>query len=266
LEHAGELIDYMALHWYVGNDAQRGYRDDDFASYMAVSELLEDRLSSYEGLIRALMLDNKLKKPIHIAVDEWNVWYRVHNEGKLEEIYNLEDALMTGIQLNSFIRHASSVKVANIAQIVNVIAPVMTRPDGMYLQTIFYPFEVYSQTAGDTALDVFWTGDTFSTPEHEAVRFLDVSATLDTKGKKLALYVVNRSLDQAIETEVSVLEGQFSGGGKAHIINGADIKTVNSFDAPDGVTTREESLSASGSSTTYTFEPHSVTALVFDLG
>ncbi len=67
---AGGLIDYMALHWYVGNDALRGYRDGDFASYMALSELLEDRLGSYEGLIRALMLDNKLKKPVYIVADE----------------------------------------------------------------------------------------------------------------------------------------------------------------------------------------------------
>ncbi len=264
--NVGNLIDYMALHWYVGNDELRGYRDDDFASYMAVSELLEDRLSGYEGLVRGLMLDNRLTKPIYLAVDEWNVWYRTGNVEKLEEVYNLEDALMTGIQLNAFIRHAKSVKFANIAQIVNVIAPIMTHPDGMFLQTIFYPFEVYSQTAGDTALDVHWTGDTFSTPEHEAVRFLDVTATLDTQGKKLAVYVVNRSPDAEIETQIDVLEGQFSGQGKAFVINGADIKTTNSFDATDGVTTREDALSASGTSTTYSFEPHSVTALVFELG
>lgn len=266
LEQAGNLIDYMALHWYVGNNVERGYRESDFASYMAVSELLEDRLTSYEGLIRALMLDNRLTKPIYLAVDEWNVWYRTGNDEKLEEVYNLEDALMTGIQLNAFIRHAGSVKFANIAQIVNVIAPVMTRPDGLFLQTIFHPFEVYSQTAGDTALDVHWSGDTFSTPEHDAVRFLDVAATLDTANKKLSLFVVNRSPDAEIETEISVLEGQFSGSGRAHVINGADVQTVNSFDVPDAVTTREAALSASGSKTTYAFEPHSVTVLVFDLG
>ena len=265
LEQAGNLIDYMALHWYVGNDSQRGYRDDDFASYMALSELLEDRLSSYEGLIRALRLDNKLQNPVHIAVDEWNVWYRTGNKEKLEEVYNLEDALMTGLQLNAFIRHADSVKFANIAQVVNVIAPILTRPDGLVLQTIFYPFEVYSRTAGDTALDVRWSGDTFSTPEHEAVRFLDVSATLDAAAKKLSVYVVNRSPDAEVEASVELLEGQFAGNGQVFVINGADVKTTNTFDAPDGVTTREDTLQAGGAAATYTFEPHSVTALVFDL-
>ena len=267
LEQAGNLVDYLALHWYVGNDADRGYRNDDFASYMAVSEILEDRLGSFEGLVRALRFSNKLENPIYLAVDEWNVWYRSggDDEAQLEEAYNLEDALVTGLQLNAFIRHAGSVKFANIAQIVNVIAPILTRPDGLMLQTIFYPFELYSRTAGDTALAVLWSGDTFSTPEHEALRLLDVSATLDTAAKKVSVFVVNRSPDQEIETEVKLSEGQFAGSGQAFVINGADIKTMNTFDAPDGVTTREDTLQANGTAATYTFEPHSVTALVFDL-
>ena len=267
LEQAGNLVDYLALHWYVGNDADRGYRNDDFASYMAVSEILEDRLSSFEGLVRALRFSNKLENPIYLAVDEWNVWYRSggDDEAQLEEVYNLEDALVTGLQLNAFIRHAGSVKFANIAQIVNVIAPILTRPDGLMLQTIFYPFELYSRTAGDTALAVLWSGDTFSTPEHEALRLLDVSATLDTAAKKVSVFVVNRSPDQEIETEVKLSEGQFAGSGQAFVINGADIKTINTFDAPDGVTIREDTLQANGTAATYTFEPHSVTALVFDL-
>ena len=267
LEQAGNLIDYMALHWYVGNDKDRGYRSDDFASYMAVSEILEDRLGSFEGLVRALRFSNKLQNPIYLAVDEWNVWYRSsgEDEDQLEEVYNLEDALVTGLQLNAFIRHAGSVKFANIAQIVNVIAPILTRPDGLVLQTIFYPFELYSRTAGDTALEVFWSGDTFSTPEHPALRFLDVTATLDTAAKKVSVFVVNRSQDKEIETEVKLAEGQFAGSGQAFVINGSDVKTTNTFDAPDGVTTREDTLQASGSAATYAFEPHSVTALVFDL-
>ena len=146
-----------------------------------------------------------------------------------------------------------------------MIAPILTRPEGLVLQTIFYPFEVYSRTAGDTALDVYWSGDTFSTPEHEAVRFLDVSATLDAAAKKVSVFVVNRSQDRELETEVKLLEGQFAGTGQAFVVNGADIKTTNTFDAPDGVTTREDALQARGASATYTFEPHSVTALVLDL-
>lgn len=254
LEEAGGLIDYMALHWYVGN------RDDDYAAYMAISELLEARLSAYEGLIRALRLDNNLERPIALAVDEWNVWYRTHNETKLEEVYNLEDALVVALQLNAFIRHAHSVKMANIAQIVNVIAPIFTRPEGLVLQSIFYPFELYSHHAGNTSLDVFWEGDTFESGGHAGVRVLDVSATLDDK--QLALFVVNRSRTEPAETTLSLTQGTFQGKASAYVVNAPDVKAENTFDTPDNVNVREASLKADGRDLSYSFEPHSVTVLL----
>lgn len=265
LEQAGKHIDYMALHWYVGNDSKRGFADDDFESYMAISELLEDRLTAYEGLIRALRLENRLEHDIPISVDEWNVWYRVQNEGKLEEIYNLEDALVVGMHFNAFIRHAQSVKMANIAQIVNVIAPIFTSPEGLVLQTTFHPFEVYSQTCGDTALDVHWSGDTFESAAKGALRVLDISATLAKRDKKLTVYVVNRSRNRESEAEIRLTDARFAGPVEAHVVNGPDIKATNTFDDPNNVSTRRGSLTAAGQTFTHMFEPHSVTALVFDL-
>lgn len=266
IEQAGEHIDYMALHWYVGNSTKRGFADDDFESYMAISELLEDRLSAYEGLVRALRLENRIEHEIPLAIDEWNVWYRVHNEGKLEEIYNLEDALVVGMHFNAFIRHAATVKMANIAQIVNVIAPIFTKPDGLVLQSTFYPFELYSQTCGDTALDVHWSGDTFESEAKGALRILDVAATLDSDAKQLAVYVVNRSRASAAETTIRLDEGSFAGSVRASVVNGPDIKATNTFEHASEVGTQHSDLQASGTEFTYTFEPHSVTALVFDLG
>jgi alpha-N-arabinofuranosidase len=265
LEQAGNLVDYLAIHWYVGNDAKRGYREDDFASYMALSELLDERLSAYEGLIRALRLAHRLQNPIAIAVDEWNVWYRTSNAEKLEEHYNLEDALMTALQLNSFIRHADTVKMANIAQIVNVIAPILTKGDDMLLQTIFYPFELYSRTCGDLALDITWVGETFSTPEHSAVRFLDVTATLDSSDKRLVLCVVNRSEDREMETCIELTGACLSGSGRASVINGPGIKAENTFERPEEVGVREFSLELQGTSATVALEPHSVTVLELEL-
>jgi alpha-N-arabinofuranosidase len=265
------LIDYIAIHWYVGNDSKRGFADDDFASYMAISERLEDFLSATEGIIRAMSAALRLKQDIPIAVDEWNVWYRVHNEGKLEEIYNLEDALVVAMHFNAFIRHAKTVKMANIAQVVNVIAPIFTKPDGMVLQTTFYPFEVYAQTCGSTALDVHWSGDTFSAAGKNGnrsltgLRTLDVSATLDETKKKLAVYLINRSESKHQEATVELTRGAFAGAVVRHLVNGPDIKAVNSFASPDTVTTQTDPLSASGKSFTVTLEPHSFTALVFDV-
>lgn len=262
MEHAAAHIDYLAIHWYVGNNAQRGYRDDDFASYMALSERIEDMLVATEGILRAMSRTLRLGREVPIAVDEWNVWYRTGNEEKLEEVYNLEDALMTGVQMNAFIRHARSVKMANIAQVVNVIAPILTRPDGLVLQSIFYPFELYSRFAGDTALDVFWSGDTFSTPEHTGLRVLDVAATLNTQTDELTLFVVNRSLEAS---EATLSLGARASGGRAFVLNGPDIKATNTFEAPDRVGVREAGLEVDGDTLTYAFEPHSVTVLTFSL-
>ena len=261
LEQAGDLIDYLSLHWYVGNTAA------DFAAYMAVSELLEERLSVYEGLVRAVSFERQIKRPIYIAVDEWNVWYRtfpeeVREKTKLEEIYNLEDALVTAIQLNAFIRHARLVKMANIAQIVNVIAPVFTRPDGFVLQTIFYPFELYSRTCGNLALDPWWEGDTFSGGIYKGVRTLDVSATLHEANKQVILYAVNRSESQAMETSIQLINGEFTSNVTAFVINAPDIKAENTFKSPNKTQIKESKHKARGRTMEYTFEPHSVTAFV----
>lgn len=256
LEQAGNNIDYMSVHWYVGNQA------NDFAAYMTLSELFEQRLCAYEDIIRLYSRERRAKEPVAIAVDEWNVWYRTGVEHGLEEVYNLEDALMTGMQMNSFIRHAASVRMANIAQIVNVIGPVLTRPDGLVLQTIFYPFELYSRTCGDTALDVYWSGETFSGGKRTGVRVLDVAASLDTSRKEVALFVVNRTQEQATDAEIRLTSGEFSGPARAYIVNGPDVKAANTFDAPNTVLTHDCTVPAGRSSLRYTFEPHSVTALV----
>lgn len=264
LEQAGDLVDYLSLHWYTGNAA------NDFEAYMAVSELLEERLSACEGLVRAVSFERQIKRPIYIAVDEWNVWYRTFPDGvrekmKLEEIYNLEDALAIAIQLNSFIRHANTVKMANIAQIVNVIVPIFTRPDGLVLQTIYYPFELYSRTCGNKSLDVWWEGDTFSGGFYNGVRMLDVTATLDERKKQLVIYAVNRSRKNAMETEVSLADGDFGSTVATYTVNGQDIKTENTFKSPGAVFTKENQVTLKGRVFKYVFEPHSITALVCNI-
>ena len=253
LEHAGDLVDYMALHWYVGNEA------NDFSGFMAVSELFEERLSAYEGLIRAVRLDRGIRRPIQIAVDEWGIRPR--------EFANLEDALVTAMNLNAFIRHASSVAMANLTM---VTTPMRIGAGGLVLQTVFYPFELYRQTCGHEALDVFWDGETFNAAyegrEFGGIRTLDVAATLNESRRQLAVYVVNRSPAEPMDTTISLAEGRFVGSVQASVINGNGIKSENTFENPNQVGLRKTSLEASGSSFACSFEPHSVTALVCAVG
>jgi len=258
LEHAGDLVDYLSVHWYVDNDT------DDFATYMALSELFEERLAAYEGLIRAMRLERNISRSIGIAVDEWNVWHRAQMDENGHEgvIYTLEDALVVAMHFNAFIRHSRSVTMANIAQIVNVIAPICTVHDGLFLQTIFYPFELYSSLAGTTALDIYWAGDTFCTEEHTGLRVLDVSATINAERRELVLFVVNRSENKSAETIISLSEGRFNGPAKVYTVNADDIKAQNSFDNPSKVTTQSSRFEAEGAAMQFEFEPHSFTAIV----
>jgi len=148
---------------------------------------------------------------------------------------------------------------------VNVIAPVLTRPDGLVLQTIYYPFELYSRTCGSVALDVFWQGETFSAGDYSGLRVLDVAATLDEPRKSLSLYVVNRSETEAMETAITLDTACFSGPVQGFVVNGPDIKAENTFDRPHQVGVSSVSVNAERREFSYTFEPHSITVLVCTL-
>ena len=144
-------------------------------------------------------------------------------------------------------------------------------PESIVLrQSIYFPFELYSRTCGQQALDVFWQGDTFSGDykgrAYAGIRTLDVAATLDTARKQLVIYAVNQSPDKAMETTISLDAGVFSGNVKASIVNGPDIKAANSPDKPDHVGVHETIIKAAGKTLTTTFEPHSVTVLVCPVG
>jgi len=186
-------------------------------------------------------------------------------------IINLEDALVTGLYLNAFIRHAYSVRMANFTPMPTLMGRKLTRADRpAVLETIFYPFELYSRTCGKLALNVFWYGDTFSgtykNRAYSGIRTLNVAATLDEVRKQLVIYVVNQSKEKTMETTISLASGDFTGSVKVSVVNGPDIKAENTEDKPNQVGVRESVIKASGKSLTYTFEPHSVTALVCPVG
>jgi alpha-N-arabinofuranosidase len=133
------------------------------------------------------------------------------------------------------------------------------------LQTIFYPFEVYSQHCGHIALDVHWQGDTFDGGAYSGVRVLDVAATLDEHAKRAAIFIVNRTQEQPSEVQIVLETGHFTGNGEMYVVNGADIKVENTFESPDQVTARSVPLIVTGNTLTLTIEPHSVTAVLLDI-
>jgi alpha-L-arabinofuranosidase len=265
VEEAGDLIDYLSIHWYVGNS------DGDSAAYLATSETIERRLSAYEGLARGLTLERPGSAPIPLAVDEWNAWYRTAGEGRagtpphlLEETYDLQDALVVAMHLNAFIRHARTVRMANLAQLVNVIAPIVVTPAGLVRQTIYHPFALYSRTTGQFALDAWWDGDTFAGGDHAGVRTLDVSASFDPAASRVSLHIVNRHQSDALEAEIRLADGYLTGPVEATTISGPDLLAANTPDHPDAVAPVTAHLEVAPTSELHhVFPARSVTGLVF---
>ena len=194
LENLKSEIDYISLHTYIGNP------DNNFEKFLAASRDIDDRIEVVGGLIQAINVTTPRQRPIYIAFDEWNVWYRARGgsefdtaKTRLEEVYNYEDALVMGMFLNSFFRHANIVKMANLAQLVNVIAPMMTNKDGLFLQTIYFPLAEYARQKGNQSLDVLVNSPEYKPDGGRSLKYLDVSSTYDAKSRQVYLNVLNRS-------------------------------------------------------------------------
>lgn len=272
LKELKDVIDYIALHIYVGNP------DTNYYNFISTPLVLEQRTKIVKGMIDQVMqtANRTGKDPIYIAWDEYNVWYRARRgaaaRGKnaLEERYNLEDALVVAGFLNAFIRNADVVKMANMAQLVNVIAPIFTSETGMFKQTIFYPLQLFANNVYGKSLDVFVDCKTYNTnkfflglgettTQQNNVPYLDVSATY--KDGELTLCVVNRNKDEAITTDIISQTGMFNGDFQVYEVNGPDIKASNDFNKETVTTIQKPKITAQGSKLTYSFAPHSFTMI-----
>ncbi len=235
LEHIGDLADYISLHRYVGN------RGEDTADYLAVSNGIDRQIEEMDAVCRFVQARRKSKKRAYLCFDEWNVWYKnmqMDGAGKqaphlIEEVYNLEDALVVAGFLHSFVRHADCVKIANLAQIVNVIAPILTRGDEMLMQSIFYPFEMFAKRRRGTALRVAVDGPSYEGKTNGRVTFVDASAILD--GRSLQVFLTNRNLDRATDLTVDISDATVDEIESAEIVAGNDPKAVNSYEDPYAV-------------------------------
>ena len=256
--------DYISLHTYIGNQG------NDLERFLGQSQINVERyIDTTASLIREVQGGRPNARPIYIAYDEWNVWYRVHNEGKLEEIYNFEDALAMGMFFNAFFRHADVVKMANLAQMVNVIAPIMTNKQGVYLQPTYFPIVEYGKQRGNVALAAHVSSPTYTmgggrgAPPSPPVPYLDVSSTYDARGHNVFVNVLNRSKDKDLPTRVECQEGALGKDVAVWQMNHADLKATHTFGADKKVVPAMSQLAAQieRNGFSYTFPAHSLTIL-----
>jgi alpha-L-arabinofuranosidase len=232
LSYMGDLADYISLHHYVGN------KNDDTPAYLATTKGIDFQIETIDALCRLMQGKHRSKKRTYLSFDEWNVWYKDQDSdgtGKfaphlLEEIYNLEDALLVAGFLNSFIRHADGVKIANIAQVVNVIAPIITRGDDLLVQSTFYPFMMFSQRSKGHSLVLQTEGPGYTNERWGEISYIDASAILGDGC--LHLFLCNRSLTNNAEVNVSIADTGITGLKSGELVHGPGPKAGNSFDDP----------------------------------
>ncbi|WP_203247645.1 arabinosylfuranosidase ArfA [Sporosarcina beigongshangi] len=204
LDHTYENVEFISLHQYYGNP------DNDLANYLARSLEMDDFIKSVISIADYIKSKKRSKKTINLAFDEWNVWYHTLDTDKniepwgiapqqLEDIYNFEDALLVGSMLITLLRNADRVKIACLAQLVNVIAPIMTEKNGAaWKQTIFYPFMHASAYGRGAVLNPIVSSPKYDSKDFTDVPVLDTTAVYNEEKEELTIFAVNRDLEDKL--------------------------------------------------------------------
>jgi alpha-N-arabinofuranosidase len=269
LEKLKDQIDYLSLHMYVPPRREKTLED-----FLSGSRTLDERLEIAQAQIRAAQSGMVKPRPIAIAFDEWNVCCRtspgneleVHRTG-LEERYRFDDALAMGMFLNSFLRHAGIVKMANLAQLVNALAPIVTSHSGLFRQSIFFPIEEYGKQRGNLSLDVLVSSPETQKSSGQPLPVLDVSASWNSRTRRLSLNVLNRSAEDDVTTRVDCVEGRLGDKVEVWQMSHPDMLATHDFGRDRLLTPKTSTLAVSPNAKTfnYKFPKASLTILKFAL-
>lgn len=177
---------------------------------------MDDFIRSVVAIADYVKAKKRSKKTIHLSFDEWNVWYHSNEADKqiepwtvapplLEDIYNFEDALLVGCMLITLMKHADRVKIACLAQLVNVIAPIMTEPNGpAWKQTIYYPFMHASVYGRGVALHPVISSPKYDSKDFTDVPYLESIAVYNEEKEEVTIFAVNRDMDDSLLLECDV--------------------------------------------------------------
>ena len=210
LDIAYDHVDYVSMHQYHSNN------DNYLENFLAKGVETDSFIDSVIAALDYVQGKRHSKKRIDISFDEWNVWY--HSNGAefekwskaphlLEDVYNFADTLVVGTMLNSIINHADRVKIACLAQLVNVIAPIMTEDGGKaWRQTIYYPFWFASKYGRGYALQQIKDTSKYDTRWYTDVPHVDTSSILSEDGNELVIFAVNRDTEDEITLETKLCD------------------------------------------------------------
>lgn len=267
LDLAYDNVDYVSLHQYYDN------KTGDTASFLAKSMELDDFIYSIICTCDFVKAKKRTKKKINLSFDEWNVWY--HSNGdyvekwstaphQLEDIYNFEDALVVACMLITLLRHADRVKIACLAQLVNVIAPIMTENGGRaFRQTIFYPFKLMSKYARGSALKPIVESPKYDCKEFTDVPYLETILTYDEENNEVVFFGVNRSMDEKMLLELKLPGFDGYKAVSFESMDGYGVLETNGFDSEKVTMHHNPVPETDGSVTTAELKPLSFNVIRF---
>lgn len=235
LDIAYDNIDYVSLHQYFD------CRDGDVKNFLAKSCDLDNYIKTVVCVCDYIKGKKHSKKQINLSFDEWNVWY--HSNGArfekwseaphiLEDVYDFSDALVVGLMLITLLKNSDRVKVACLAQLVNVIAPIMTENGGKaWAQTIFYPYLHASRYGRGWALTTLLDTGKHDTKDFCDVPDVDAVAVWNDESEELTVFAVNRDMEEDEALTVNLKD--FAGYVPTQQIElaGFDLKAVNTADS-----------------------------------
>ncbi|EQB38071.1 MULTISPECIES: arabinosylfuranosidase ArfA [Virgibacillus] len=253
LDIAYEEIDYISLHQYYGNNS------NDTANYLAKSLDMDHFIHTVTSTCDYIKAKHRSKKTIHLSFDEWNVWYHSREQDKkinhwqiappqLEDVYNFEDALLVGSMLITFLNHADRVKMACMAQLVNVIAPIMTENNGRaWKQTIYYPYMYTSKYGRGHSIKPILSSPRYDSKDFTDVPYIDSAAVFNEEKEELVIFIVNKNVHDSIYLST-------------------DIRSFEGYAVVEHVVLEHENLKAVNTSTGEEVRPHKSGASILNDG
>jgi len=238
LDHTYEHVDYLSLHQYYGN------RDNDTATFLGRSLQMDEFIRSVVAICDYVKAKKRSKKRMYLSFDEWNVWFHSHDADRklepwqiappqLEDVYTMEDALVVGCMLISLLKNADRVKMACLAQLVNVIAPIMTENGGAaWAQTIYYPYMHASLYGRGQSLVPLVQSPKYDTKEITDIPYLESVAVRHEESGEVTIFAVNRHLEESLQFEADLRSFGDCSLIEHLVLENADLKAVNTAAEP----------------------------------
>jgi alpha-L-arabinofuranosidase len=277
LEECYDQVDGISLHAYYGNTPE--WTGNNTSRYLAMNLDMERQIQEIGAVCDYVQALKRSPKRLWLSFDEWNVWYRARGglfaNGQqtfaphlLEEVYNLEDALLVGGFLNTLLRQAARVRVGCLAQIVNVIAPLVTNQTSVLRQSIYYPYAWALKYARGRVLDLQVQSETYPIEarglradfaRNEEVPYVDVVATMDSQNGQVSVFMLNRDLEAEREVALEWRNPSPTRVLACETLTGTDLKAYNTFDQPTLVAPQRLSTPQPGSTMTFKLPARSYT-------